>query len=207
MDKKVDIIKVMRVPPDGQFAIEVGNRPIETIDPLTKNPQAHKIVLSAIAHLVEFAGGYEELVKAGLAPDLAPPPPPAPPTPAVIPATPPLPPPPPAEEQLLASILPPPPPENKPAGGLRSFFQRATPAKKEPELPTLNVAAELNALLQKQIAQMPELANTKIKVESDSYGGVQINVNGQIYEEAAQIPDPMVRMAFKMATKEWESQR
>lgn len=201
MDKKVDIIKVLRVPPDGHFAIEVGNRPIETIDPLTKNPQAHKIVLSAIARLVEFAGGYEELVKAGLAPDLTPPPP----TPAVV--QPPKPTPTLAEEQLLASILPPPPPASKPAGGLRSFFQRGTPAKKEPELPTLNVAAELNAFLQKQIAQMPELANTKIKVESDSYGGVQINVNGQIYEEAAQIPDPMVRMAFKMATKEWESQR
>lgn len=228
MDKPVEIMRIIRVPPMGKLVVQIGKRQFVSLDEID-NPKARQIILAALGELVSFGGGYEQIVDAGFAPPLVPPAPAAPidastsaPTAA---------PPPQAEPTLeekqaafLASLergdtptldeeFSPAVPASQNDGATEqrklSFFNRRgrrtrSEISDEPLVPRLDIAGELNEILQRHVAADPELSKQDIVIETNPTGGVRIKVNGEYYEDAATIADPMVRMAIKLATREWE---
>ncbi|MCB0037437.1 MAG: hypothetical protein KDE51_25575 [Anaerolineales bacterium] len=209
MDKAVEIMRIVRIPPVGKLVVEIQGKRFFSLAEIS-DPKARQMVLAALGELVVFAGGYQEIVDAGFAPPLANPP---------------------SLDQLhntsatkvqssessledqqnafLESLerggtgigVP----ANDSGGRPSLFRRRARPQQsEEPLLPKLNIVGELNQILQKHLANDPELRNHTIKLENGLHGGVRINVDGKYYEDVAQVPDPMIRMAFKLATREWE---
>lgn len=208
MDKAVEIMRIVRIPPVGKLVVEIQGKRFFTLAEIS-DPKIRQMVLAALGELVVFAGGYQEIVDAGFAPPLA-----NPPSldqlhasPATSPSVEPS-----AEEQKNAFLeslergetgigVP-----MNESGGRTSLFRRKARLQQaeEPLLPKLNIVGELNRILQKHLANDSELRNQTIKLEDGLHGGVRINVNGQYYEDVAQVPDPMIRMAIKLATREWE---
>lgn len=210
MDKAVEIMRIVRIPPVGKLVVEIAGKRYFTLAEMD-DPKMRQLFLAALGEMIVSAGGYQTVVDAGFAPPLAIPPSlsqlqtgrPDAPTPARPPSL---------EEQQAAFLTSleqggiPESPSADNTSSRPSFFRRRPRAKQleEPLLPTLNIAAELNAILQRHLANDPELRKQTIKIEGGSRGGVRINVNGQYYEDVAHVPDPVVRMAIKLATREWE---
>ena len=221
MDKPVEIMRIIRVPPMGKLVVQIGKRQFVSLDDID-NPKAQQIVLAALCELVTFGGGYEKIVEAGFAPPIMP-------TGSSSTST--------AssdgsedglsleEKQaaFLASLERGEPlaasddvslsgqtvsqdtPEQRPLSFFNRRGRRSRPeVLDEPLVPRLDIAGELNEILQRHVASDPELSKQEIEIMTGPAGGVRIKVNGQYYEDAATIADPMVRMAIKLATREWE---
>jgi hypothetical protein len=86
-----------------------------------------------------------------------------------------------------------------------SFFRLRRPTAPPAESNHLDIVSALDDLFQKQLVRMPELSSHHVRVETNLKGGTRINVNGRYYDDAADIPNPMIRLAYKMAVREWES--
>lgn len=209
MDKAVEIMRIVRIPPVGKLVVEIGSKRYFTLAEMD-DPKMRQLFLAALGEMIVSAGGYQTIVDAGFAPPLATPPSlsqlqtaASSSAPSRTPSL---------EEQQAAFLT------SLEQGGVsdsssadntssRSSFFRRRPRVTQPEeplLPPLNIAAELNAILQRHLANDPELRKQTIKIEGGLRGGVRINVNGQYYEDVAHVPDPIVRMAIKLATREWE---
>jgi hypothetical protein len=111
----------------------------------------------------------------------------------------------PAEAAMLASIRaqsaapqPASPPQR------RGLFGRPKPAPAEPLLPELNLAAQINDIVQARLRYSPLAATTQLQITSDPGGGILINVNGAIYRGPEDIPHPEVKELIKASIKEWE---
>jgi hypothetical protein len=93
-------------------------------------------------------------------------------------------------------------PEPEPAQR-RGLFGRSKPAK-EPITAPLNLAEQINQIAQTNLSHSPLAATTKLEIQSDPAGGIQIKVNGQVYHSPDDIPDPEVRTLIKDSIKQWE---
>ena len=202
MDKEITVMQIVRVPPRGKLVVEADGRRFESLDEVTHRPTRQRILV-AIGELVSFAGKYEALVDAGLAPPIAPSPG-APPEEAL--------------EERQARFLeslererdalqqrasqsrppliplpgrrpPPPPPEVRPT----------------PSAPT-SIVEHIDAVLQKYVAADPQLVDRDIHLKQ-SGEGLRIIIDNHIYERPADIPEKNIQLAIKMALKEWESQK
>ena len=89
-------------------------------------------------------------------------------------------------------------------GNLRS--RRSVPKAVEP-LPVLNIGRQINTLVQRKLQKEPQLRGRNISISNDEFGGIEINVDNNTYEDVAEISDPLIRMLIKVAIKEWEEGR
>lgn len=220
MDKEVEIMRVIRVPPRGELRVQLGETLFESTEAIP-DPAARQRVLAAVGELIVFSGGYQELVDAGLAPPLTPPPGPSPARPDSTGLT--------AEQAAFIDSLErerdyardelekhQKKPGRWPFGG---GPKEAAPVQ-DPELsaaldalsdPALapnpdkrDFISEIDTILQIQLAANPALTGRTIRLEEDYFGQLQIDVDGQFYRNIADIPEPAVRKAIDTAKKTWE---
>lgn len=210
MQTEIEVMRVLRVPPLGKLVVQIGNRRHEKLEELPAGAMQQR-VMAAIGELIVFAGGYQALVDAGLAPAIS-----------SITAdaaanaaanagsmadallaerqaaflnsleqkkeetgTPTLPPTPhPRRFPLLGRTAPPPPPT------------ATTPA--------MDIAAQINTILQRHLEATPQLAGRRVRLVSGAAGTLQIDVDGRYYENPGQIPDRDVQALIKRALHEWD---
>ncbi len=202
MRQEIEVMRVLRVPPMGKLVVEVNGKPYETIDEINDGPTTRRL-LAAIGELITFAGNYESLVEAGVAPPVAA-------GTSELTAS--------AESltaeqarfleqleqqrdalrlqaQTIASAATPPPlPPEKPLPPLR-------PAPRQPA----DVATQIDAILQSLKADNPALADQVIHLRQNPKGGLHIEVNGQLYNEPGEIADSDVRKLIRQAVQTWRS--
>ncbi|MCA9971853.1 MAG: hypothetical protein KC425_16630 [Anaerolineales bacterium] len=202
MRKEIEMMRVLRVPPLGKLVIESQGERYEAAAAIP-NPQLKQRVLAAIGELIDFAGGYQKLVDAGVAPPLQQPEPPAPPAPAVEDGLTPT------QRRFLAQLeaerdaL-----KAKDQGAPLPAAQTAVRVRPTPEPPAAespNIVEQIDAILQKHVSAAPELAGQKIRLRQNPAGGLQIEVNGQVYNRPREVQDPAVQRVIKLALKEWDA--
>ncbi|MCB8968108.1 MAG: hypothetical protein R3E31_23810 [Chloroflexota bacterium] len=203
MRNEIEMMRVLRVPPMGKLVIEVGGNRIETLAEIS-NPKVKQRLLAAIGELIVVAGGYQELVNAGVAAPLA--------VSQQAAGG--------GEETAVSSVT----------DEQRDRFLRQLEAQRDamkgssksaptltpspsasltahaPEVTNqLSIVEQIDAMLQKYVAADPELASRSIHLKQNPAGGLRINVDGQYYERPREIDDPKIQIAIKQALKEWES--
>ena len=70
MQNEVEIMRVLRVPPMGKLVVSFNGQRYESIAELSEE-NVRQLMQAAIGELITFAGGYQTLVDAGVAPSLA----------------------------------------------------------------------------------------------------------------------------------------
>lgn len=211
MRNEIEVMRVIRIPPMGKLVVEVNGRRLESLAQVKQEAVQHRL-LAAIGELIVFAGGYQDLVDAGVAPPLA--------SPAGAEATPEQDPPPtgtlderqaaflnslevelqeseqaPATQSLLGFL-----------SGRGSRNKRSQPEPAESAPPTqVNLVEQIDEILQRHLAADPDLSQRAIHLEQGPGGRLQISVDGTIYHRPGEIEDKQVKVVIKMALKEWES--
>ena len=71
-------------------------------------------------------------------------------------------------------------------------------------IPTLNLADEINDIVQARLRSSPLEQSNEIVISSDPGGGIRIKVNNRYYSSPDEITDPAVRDLIKSSIKEWE---
>ncbi|HSG18689.1 MAG TPA: hypothetical protein VLE70_20505 [Anaerolineae bacterium] len=186
MDNEIVVMSVSRVPPMGKLVVgAVGGR-YESIDDVTDDA-ARRMINAAIAELVVFAGGYESLVRAGLAPPVA-----AGPGPAgsELPTT--------LEERQAAFE------QAVEQQQVALLVETAAPEALAAEPEPLSIPDQINPLIQKHLAADPALAGHMVKLEQDTSGNLNIIADGRIYERPDMIEDVAIRKAIRAALSEWD---
>jgi hypothetical protein len=195
MDKEIDVMQIIRIPPRGQLVVQVGEQRFERINEI-HDEGLGRFLLAAIGELVVFANGYGTLVAAGVAPPLTKGPSAGQKTPAETYAGS-------VEERQAAFIA------SLEAQRDLELVEAAPEISKKTALPVeeiepLSIVDEINPLLQKQIDANPELKGQVVLLESEPGGGLLIRVNGQLYDRPENIEDLQVRKAIAAALQEWD---
>jgi hypothetical protein len=220
----VELLRLLRHPQSGQLLVEVGGeRYTKLTDVVDK--KIGQFILKLAAHFLAFTNGMvgeENGVKSvhqprvgqvplppkEMRPQSSPPPAQAPAPPPVATAS---------ESAEPEPIIPKPPPEAE-AAFLASLREQAiqpeTPSSRglfgrtktasQPILPGLNLADEINKIVQARLVASPLAATTKLEITSDLGGGIRIKVNEKIYASPDDIPDPDVKELIKASIKQWE---
>ncbi len=197
MHRELEVMQVLRVPPLGKLVVEVGGKRYENLSEMS-DEKAKRVMMAAIGELIGFAGNYQALVEAGVAPPLAVP---APPEKSI--------------EQRQAEFLakleaerdalkqaPPPKPKLAVLGGAPPLPTDAAP-EEAPAKEEASVAEQIDAILQKHVAAVPEMAQRSIRLAEDSAGGILIEVDGKRYQKPGDIPETQIQALIKSAVKEW----
>lgn len=202
MQKEIEMMRVLRVPPLGKLIVEVGGERLQSLSAVN-NPQVRQRLLAAIGELITFAGGYKALVDAGVAPALASP---AASQPKAAEEAPPL-----TEaeqekqrERFLNELQ-----------RQRDMYQspKDTLAKAAgqplapPPIPVtqLTIVEQIDAILQKHVMADTSLANRSIHLAQNPSGGLRIEVDGKQYDRPREIEDPRIQVVIKKTLKEWET--
>jgi hypothetical protein len=201
MQNEIEIMHILRVPPMGKLVVSFNNQRYESISQVP-DAKVQQLMLAAIGELITFAGGYQKLVDAGVAPPISPSQ--AVPTPA----------PPPAEESDEATSFVSRMEQErdeiksakaKPTISLLANL-RPRPARNEASAnKMLNLVEQVDAILQRHLKSEPDLAERKIHLIQDSGGGLLIEVDGKQYQRPRDIDDARIQEMIKRALKEWES--
>ena len=200
MQNEIEVMRVLRVPPMGKLVVSFNEIRYETISDISEE-NVRQLMQAAIGELITFAGGYQNLVDAGVAPPITPP------QAETAPATST-----PDEDAqrfisrleeerdaLKSSARPQQPP---------SVFKnlRRRPATTEASAnKMLSLVEQVDEILQIQLQTEPELAERKIHLVQDSDGGLIIEVDGRRYQRPRDIEDPRIQILLKRALKEWDS--
>lgn len=208
MKDELEIMRIWRVPPLGKLVVEINGQRYASLAEL-KEPKQKQRILAAIGELVSFAGEYQTLVDAGVAPAITPPAARAIPESATDELT--------QEQAEFLARLEAQRDElaaRKPRRGLVgrgepeplvTFTETGDvkPADAPPR--PKSIAEQIDAILQKQLAADPGLAGRPISLEQGASGGLRIKVDGVYYDKPTDVPDKDVQLAIKMAVKEWNA--
>ena len=181
MDNELEIMRILRVPPNGQLVAELKGNRYEAITDL-KNPKNRQLILAAVGELITFVGGYKALEDAGVAPPL---------TPQTQQKS--------LEEQraeFMASMQ---------AGGSTSAVATATDLPVDNEVNELPIVEQIDAVLQKHLLNDANLQHRSIHLIDNQKGGIHIKIDGQVYTHPKKIEDKRIQLLIKGAIKEWES--
>jgi putative intracellular protease/amidase len=199
MRRELEVMRVLRIPPLGKLDIEVDGKRYQNLSEIT-DEKVRRVLLAAIGELIDFAGNYQVLVDAGVAP-------------ALVGTTQDKPP---VEQQqaeflerlekerdaLKATPLP------KPAMAVLSGAKMSEDemmaqeaARKRP----LSVAEQIDAILQKHLAAAPDMGERVVHLVQNPAGGILIEVDGQRFGKPADIPEPAIQELIKRAVKEWDA--
>lgn len=198
MRRELEVMRVWRVPPLGKLEVEVDGQRYQNLSEIT-DEKARRVLLAAIGEMIDFAGNYQALVNAGVAPSISP-----------AKADPPL-------EQQQAEFLarlekdrdvlkgaPPPKPPLAVLGGVK-LSEEALAAQEAARKRPLSVAEQIDEILQKHVVAVPELAERSIHLAQNPEGGILIEVDGKNFDKPADIPEPMIQELIKRAVKEWDA--
>ena len=218
MKQEIEMMRVFRVPPLGKLVIEANEERYTSLAEVS-NPKIRQRILAAIGELVDFSGGYAVLEEGGVVPQLTPTTSAQADTPSKPASTGQLR----QQEAFLADLEQQVEAEkNKPPKKSRvGALLAPTPASEEtpmveisesgevkatvmPAKP-LSIAAQINLILQKHLAEHPEMADRGIRLEQSAAGGLQILVDGNYYEKPGDIEDTAVQGMIKTAVKEWNA--
>ena len=200
MQNEIEIMRVLRTPPMGKLVISFKNQRFSSLDEVSE-ANVRQLLQAAIGELITFAGGYQNLVDAGVAPPLVPPQP----------------------TTSASSFIG----ENREAEDFLNRMERekeelkAAPAKQQPTVlrnirrrpattqasanKMLSLVEQVDAILQRHLENDPTLADEKIHLVQDVNGGLIIDVNGKKYERPRDIENPRIQVLIKQALKEWEA--
>lgn len=84
------------------------------------------------------------------------------------------------------------------------FFGLGRFQPSEPVTPGLNLADEINEIVQSKLSYSSIDKATAITISSDLSGGIRIKVNNTIYSSPEEIPDKSVKELIKSSIREWE---
>ena len=199
MRRELEVMRIWRVPPLGKLEVEVENRRYQNLSEIT-DEKARRVILAAIGELIDFAGGYQVLADAGVAPPVGGP----------AKEEPPL-------EQQQAAFLarleqqrdalkaaPPPKPPLAVLGGVK-LTEDTLMAQEEVRKRPLSVAEQIDEILQKHVAADPEMAERSVHLVQNPAGGISIEVDGKRFGKPADIPEPAIQELIKRAVKEWDA--
>ncbi len=200
MQNEIEIMRILRVPPMGKLVVSFNNQRYATIDEVSE-ANVRQLLKTAIGELITFAGGYDKLVEAGVAPPLS----------AAPPATPSASPPSESddaerflnhlehEKEVIKASGP------KPSPSLLTNMRRRPATSATSANKMLSLVEQVDAILQRHLAAEPRLAERKIHLVQDAKGGLIIDVDGKRYERPRDIEDAQIQLMIKRALKEWES--
>ncbi len=198
MQNEIEIMRVLRLPPMGKLVVSFNNERYESITDISQ-ANVRQLMQAAIGELILFAGGYQNLVDAGVAPPLAPK------SPAagtgqiqddeasrfVSQLE--------QERDAIKSAKP------KPTVSLLANL-RPRPARNEASAnKMMSLVEQVDTILQRYLLTEPELAERKIHLVQDPSGGLVIEVDGKQYDRPREIEDPRIQLMIKQALKEWEA--
>lgn len=220
----VELLRLLRDPQSGQLVVEIaGQRYSKLADIVDK--EIGQYVLKITAHLLAFTNGMIATdaglkstynPKVGQTPEPLLPPTPIPqlpgplahePSPSAEKPAPPepiVPPPPPEAEAAFTAALRSRPRQIEEPPPARGLFGRPKPAGEPQLMPQLNLAEEINEIVQTRLMASPLAATTKIDISANPGGGIQINVNNKLYSSPDDIPHPDVKQLIKDSIKQWE---
>lgn len=197
MDKEIEVMRITRVPPLGKLVVWVGEQAFYKLSDVPSGPLRQRL-MAAIGELIVFADGYEVLVDAGLAP---------PPAAASVAS---------AHQPIARSV------EERKAAFMASVEKQqfetrsmaseqlgnASPAipESDPKSPAaVDLATQINAILERKVAANPLLHGRTIQLRPDPLKGITIFVDGQIFETPEEIEDQLVRDTIREAAREWDA--
>lgn len=179
MDNEMVVMSVTRVPPMGKLVVDALGERYQSMDDVS-DEAVRRMLNAAIAELVVFAGGYDRLVQAGLAPPVAG---------TAVPAT--------LEERQAAF-------DSAQQQRLEQVLVGApVQAQAEADEP-LSIPDQINPIIEKYLAADPQLAGHKAKLEQDLHGNLSVICDGRVYERPDLIEDPAIRKAIRAALSEWD---
>jgi hypothetical protein len=207
----IELLRLLKDPQNNQLLVEIGGKRFSKLTEIT-NRKIGQFVLEMAAHFLVFTNG-KFLSATGLQNLLRPqvnelPDPPvktSPPQPrrseSLVP-----PPPPEAEAAFLASLQSLKPPASPPDPPLRrgGFLSLRPPPPSIQKLPSLNLAEEINEIVQNKLRTSQLGQTNQIELTSDTDGSLKIMVNNHIYRSPDDITDPGVRTLIKDSINEWE---
>jgi hypothetical protein len=97
---------------------------------------------------------------------------------------------------------PPPSSPRVPAAERRERYSRAS--SQEGTVPTINLVQEISDILEEMIAASPEMTGHSIGLINVPTGGIGFAVDGKVYHDLSEIPNPEIRAMIRKATQEWE---
>lgn len=197
MNKEVEVMRVIRIPPLGKLVVEYRGKRYELISEVAEE-NVKQFLLTAVGELIAFSGGYQQLVNEGLAPPIVPA---AQPRPIGE-----------SDESLTEQ-------QARFLAGLEASRDAMVAEKKRPPsvaLPgiprvsaqpsqALNPVEQIDRILQRYVEADPELENRSIHLVQHPAGGLQIDVDGKRYQRPSEIEDQRIQVLIKKAIKEWES--
>jgi hypothetical protein len=86
---------------------------------------------------------------------------------------------------------------------LMSSIRRVRSKPPSADLPSLNLADEIDRIFQSKLSTSP-LADTDARVESNADGGVRIRIGLAYYDTPDDVPDAQLRHLLKLSIAEWE---
>jgi hypothetical protein len=212
MQNELEMMRILRLPPRGKLVVEIGNQRYEHLSQIGEAGVRQRVT-AAIGELIDFAGGYNVLVDAGVAPAPGMTAPPGVEDNALddgealrrrqeefletlererdalrIEASTPR------RRLVIPLVSPKPLPESDP------------PSPMEIASPRLTIVQQIDAVLQKYLAAEPSLATRSIHLEQAPAGGLHICVDGRYFQRPGDIEEREIQLALKMALKEWEGQ-
>lgn len=196
MQNEIEIMRILRVPPMGKLVVNFNDKRYATIDEVSE-ANVRQLLKTAIGELITFAGGYQKLVEAGVAPPLA-----AAPGSQTEDANE-------AAEAFISKL------EQerdelksagpKPSPSLLANLRRRPATNAASANKMLSLVEQVDAILQRYLLSDPTLADRKIHLVQDVNGGLIIDVDGKRYERPRDIENPQIQMMIKRALKEWEA--
>jgi hypothetical protein len=219
MRNEIEMMRVLRVPPLGKLVVEVNEARVEHLSEVA-DPKIRQRLLTAVGELIDFCGGYAVLENAGVAPQLtlAAPPRTEEEKPTAVPpelAQ--------QQEEFLATlenqveeerhrpvkqapgILPLPTPTLNQPEPIVTFTEDGDVKPAAPPSRPPSIAEQIDAIVQKHVANTPSLAGRSIRLEQNVTGGLVILVDGQAYEKPTDIEDAEVQAVIKTAVREWNA--
>lgn len=204
-----ELLRLLRDPQSGQLIVEIGGQRYAKLADIT-DKKIGQYVLKLTAHLLAFTNGVivtEAGMKSVYKPKLAGVPqpitasadtPPAQSTnqPQSLPSQSKVDPLPPLPGLTLQS-----PVSSQPGGLLGRVAQPPPPPS---NLPGLNLAEEINDIVQARLRYSPLAEDNTVEITSDLSGGIRIQVNGRYYTSPDEVPDPDIKRLIQASIKEWE---
>lgn len=205
MEKEIEVMKIFRLPPMGKLVVAVNSQRYENISEVTESNKK-RLLLAAIGELIVFAGGYQELVNAGVAPHLKsnPAQQDSDNSPAALLEK---------QKKFLAKLeaerdaikaTPSPKPSFPILSGVRPVLaNEALPESIKNK--SLTLVEQIDKILQKHVASDPDLNEQSIHLIQGVKGGLQIQIDDTRYEKPRDIPNKKIQLVIKRALKEWEA--
>ncbi|MEM7115639.1 MAG: hypothetical protein AAF614_24570 [Chloroflexota bacterium] len=175
MRDEIEVMRVLRLPPMGKLAVEAKNQRYDTLADVP-DKKMQQLIKTAVGELVAFAGGYQTLVDAGVAPPLAA----NPTTPSEAAAVP-------ASNSDIRPVA------------------RETAVSAAPPANSLNIVDGINSILEQKLTADPALKERTVKLINNPGGGLQINVDGTYYQQLEKIEEQNIQNLIRQALKEWEN--